>query len=273
MNSDSPASFQLPPGSKVTIAYPDAEGNCGTQDFNFILSLGQQINVSASNLTVEPPVDPFATPVGFNIDDFEFSPSDFEYYPSDEEEGLLDDSKDLPVSKYLAFARPAHPNELLWDHTRGTGCVYAITRGRRVGLFWDWEVVRDLTFSVPNASFQKFETIDDAMQWYTAGYDNELGHANLAVVAAHRLPKEPIVDDNLMSVRGQDLMVQVTIDGAVKKYKIIPVREPSHSLPATPSKTPAAPKTPTCRGLTASQVLSPARASASPGFRELSQRK
>ncbi|THU86478.1 hypothetical protein K435DRAFT_868237 [Dendrothele bispora CBS 962.96] len=267
MNSDSPASFQLPPGSKVTIAYPDAEGNCGTQDFNFILSPGQQINVSAGNLTVEPPVDPFATPVGFNIDDFE-------YYGSDEEEGLLDDPKDLPVFKYLAFAHPAHPNELLWDHTRGTGCVYAITRGRRVGLFWDWEVVRDLTFSVPNASYQKFETLDDAMQWYTAGYDNELGHANLAVVAAHRLPREPLVDDNLMSVRGQDLVVQVTIDGPVKKYKIIPVRrEPSRSLPATPSKTPATPKTPARKGLMASQVLSPARASASPGFRELSQRK
>ncbi|THU86576.1 hypothetical protein K435DRAFT_868147 [Dendrothele bispora CBS 962.96] len=184
MNSDFPASFQLPPGSKVTIAYPDTEGNCGTQE----------INVSAGNLTVEPPVDPFAAPVGTNIDEFEFSPSDFEYYSSDEEEELVDDAKDLPVFKYLAFARPAHPDELLWDHTRGTGCVYAITRGRRVGLFWDWEVVRDLTFLVPNASYQKFETLDDAIKWYTAGYDNQLGHANLAIVPAHRLPKEPLVD-------------------------------------------------------------------------------
>ncbi|THU76757.1 hypothetical protein K435DRAFT_813110, partial [Dendrothele bispora CBS 962.96] len=186
---DLSVNVQLPPGSKLTVSFPDATGNCGGQDFHLVLSPGQQINVFSKNEASDAPMRTTSV-VSEDTEDRAFNISDYESY------------------------------ELLWDHTRGRGPIYAITRGRRVGIFWDWELVKDLTNTVSNARFHRFENLDDATRWYEASYNTLTGHEKLEVAPAKALAEQPIVDDRLKAIRGHDVDICVVVDGAVREYTV-----------------------------------------------------
>ncbi|KAK7461782.1 hypothetical protein VKT23_008214 [Stygiomarasmius scandens] len=164
--------------------------------------------------------------------------------------------QDTPVFKYKAFARLAHPDELSWDDSRGGTDIYVVTRGRRIGIFADWSLVHELTYSVPNAVQQHCRSIDEALDVYQAAYDNIAGHVPLAVVPAKVTISNPIIDDNLKSIRGHDLDIRVVGDPAHIHVFPISCKNSGKVFVKTPQI-----------GRTASQVLSPSRAgpSGTPG--------
>ncbi|KAK7436259.1 hypothetical protein VKT23_019223 [Stygiomarasmius scandens] len=168
------------------------------------------------------------------------------------------------VFKYKAFAHLAHPDELSWDDRRGCTDIYVVTRGRRVGIFADWSLVHELTNSVPNAVHQHCRSIDKALNVYQAAYDNVAGHIPLAVVPAKVTISNPIIDDNLKSIRGHDLDIRVFGDPV--HIRVFPISRKSSGKVFV--------KTPQI-GRTASQVLSPSQAGpkASPGAPGPSRRR
>ncbi|THU88234.1 hypothetical protein K435DRAFT_866472 [Dendrothele bispora CBS 962.96] len=237
MSNDLSACFQLPPGGRLLINCLDSEGSSGAQHFKLTLSPGQEIVIRCgSNVTSgaqagqEVLIRSAPEPKGA----VEISDSDSDTSSVQESDGYNDGKL---VFLYRGFSRPAHPDELLWDGTRGAAGIYVVTRGRRVGIFQDWAVVKDLTYGVSGAEYKRFELLDDAIQFYTAAYDNLEGYVKLAVVASEKFLERPIVDDQDKEIRGHDVDIRVAVDGAIRMFSVSPTSDRKRKLPTPPMPT------------------------------------
>ncbi|THU87929.1 hypothetical protein K435DRAFT_803905 [Dendrothele bispora CBS 962.96] len=203
---DLSVNVQLPPGSKLTVSFPDATGKLWWSRLpscpkpwtaTLMPNAAPEINVFSKNEASDVPMRTTSV------------------VSEDTEDGhLISRTTSLCLEKHWEWFWPP----LL--RISGRGPIYAITRGRRVGIFWDWELVKDLTNTVSNARFHRFENLDDATRWYEASYNTLTGHEKLEVAPAKALAEQPIVDDRLKAIRGHDVDICVVVDGAVREYSV-----------------------------------------------------
>ncbi|THU85062.1 hypothetical protein K435DRAFT_869666 [Dendrothele bispora CBS 962.96] len=122
------------------------------------------------------------------------------------------------------FGWEAHPDKLIWETDRGEGNIWVITVGRRVGLFWDIQIVSDLTMGVPNATFHKFYHLDEAVDWYRAAYNHLPGHQPLKIIMPTKFPINMLVNDHDVDIRDFDVDITVTVGGYNKvQFSVQPI--------------------------------------------------
>ncbi|THU91555.1 hypothetical protein K435DRAFT_863285 [Dendrothele bispora CBS 962.96] len=216
---------------------------CGAPDtgsvFEVMLNPGQNLLIQTKPSESRPPPsssvpcdisdiessDETETNVGSNLSDVIASHAPWHKFPvhpqwADE----IPNSTVPPVYRYRAFAREAHPDKLIWETDRGEGNIWVITVGRRVGLFWDIQIVSDLTMGVPNATFHKFYHLDEAVDWYRAAYNHLPGHQPLKIIMPTKFPINMLVNDHDVDIRDFDVDITVTVGGYNKvQFSVQPI--------------------------------------------------
>ncbi|THU99429.1 hypothetical protein K435DRAFT_855713 [Dendrothele bispora CBS 962.96] len=130
----------------------------------------------------------------------------------------------IDTGHLLGRAWEAHPDKLIWETDRGEGKIWVITVGRRVGLFWDIQIVSDLTMGVPNATFHKFYHLDEAVDWYRAAYNHLPGHQPLKIIMPTKFLINMLVNDHDVDIRDFDVDIMVTVGGYNKvQFSVQPI--------------------------------------------------
>ncbi|KAG6809619.1 hypothetical protein H0H92_015516 [Tricholoma furcatifolium] len=111
------------------------------------------------------------------------TPPDLHQYPSDSEEDndavVLVPQVGRNGRKYIVCPGP-HPSSLVRPNPSGN-LFYVVTKGQKVGIFFSWAIVQDLTEHVPGASHQRCKTWELALMRYSDAYEKGIVEARILV--------------------------------------------------------------------------------------------
>ncbi|KAK7442073.1 hypothetical protein VKT23_016349 [Stygiomarasmius scandens] len=143
-----------------------------------------------------------------------------------------------PTYTYYGYGSVPHPSKLTWDARRAKDHIFLVVVGSKIGLFYDWTLVLELTDTVPGKFACRFETFAEAKQYYRWCWAEVEGYPKPAIVHRKVRCLNPIVD---FGVSGMDGDVIITWSNGYLTAK--PTGSPA-TIPATPDIRPYDPTIP-----------------------------